>query len=107
MRIMSPPKFIMNISLIMRLIIALIVFQCTTTPGTVWGPTPTAACGASLERVQNVLAHQNGRSFNVNGWRLHLPGGAGNFLVHPKWVGYGKLARGYTTTTRGSTSRRA
>ena len=28
MRIMSPPKFIMNISLIMRLIIALIVFQC-------------------------------------------------------------------------------
>ena len=29
MRIMSPPKFIMNISLIMRLIIALIVFQCT------------------------------------------------------------------------------
>ena len=29
MRIMSPPKFIMNISLIMRLIIALIVFQCS------------------------------------------------------------------------------
>ena len=29
MRIMSPPKFIMSISLIMRLIITLIVFQCT------------------------------------------------------------------------------
>ena len=28
MRIMSPPKFIMSISLIMRLIITLIVFQC-------------------------------------------------------------------------------
>ena len=30
MRIMSPPKFIMNTSLIMRLIITLIVFQCVS-----------------------------------------------------------------------------
>ena len=30
---------------------------------------------------------------------MHLPGGAGNFLVHPKWVGYGKLARGYYYNT--------
>ena len=40
MRIMSPPKFIMNISLIMRLIIALIVFQCV------------AAAGASATRLR-------------------------------------------------------
>ena len=32
MRIMSPPKFIMNISLILRLIITLTVFECSLAP---------------------------------------------------------------------------
>ena len=52
---------------------------------------------ASLERVQNDLAIQDGRSFTVNGWRLHLPNGAGNFLVNV--VGYSSLARGYYYNT--------
>ena len=51
MRIMSPPKFIMNISLIMRLIIALIVFQCAEAKGNTPLPPPHSG-GAKVKSNQ-------------------------------------------------------
>ena len=46
---MSPPKFIMNTSLIMRLIITLIVFQCTAR-----GVYVAAHVGVSAERLEDI-----------------------------------------------------
>ena len=70
MRTMSPPKFIMNISLIMRLIIALIVFQCTATHA-------AHGCPAAREvwaRVAKAWEDATGEHLDVSSPRITVLG---------------------------------
>ena len=56
---MSPPKFIMNISLIMRLIIALIVFQCNPNLNPSPSPSPNPNLrGHPPEQRHGLLPHR-------------------------------------------------